>query len=337
MAQKKPQCSIRFERADRSGLRALQRHDLRQGGNFDHVDLSRSHLNRDLVGSSETLLDDVDAHIQENGARIRPNVKAPFISGICTVSPEYFRDDDQGPGEYNEARTQMFADAVTEHLEKRFGNDLIWAAIDLDEETPHVDFVVANIHRYKTKSGKDIAEVSPGKAFAKGRDAFAKEQDAFAESLSHLGIERGARGSTSKHENPRAYEKRMAREAAADREQAAGELKEARELKVRTVVEAEGVRAVQTGVLMPRTPRNEGDDWSITLTPPHVHKEEKRSWFQDWKVRAEKTGALSTVVDAAKVFYGALNKCGVSMKELWAQKERDSADQRKDRGQDMEI
>jgi len=336
MAQK-PQCSIRFEKVDRSGLQALRRHDLRQGGNFDHVDLSRTHLNSDLVGCSETLLDDVDAHIQENGARIRPNVKAPFISGICTVSPEYFRDDDQGPGEYNEARMQMFAVAVTEHLEKRFGDDLIWAAIDLDEETPHVDFVVANIHRYNTKSGKEIAEVSPGKAFGKGRDAFAKEQDLFAASLSHLGIERGARGSTSKHENPRAYEKRMAREAAADREQAGAELREARALKTKTAVEAEGVRAVQTGILMPRAPREDGGDWSVTLTPPNLHREDKKSWYEDWKARAEKTGALSTVVESAKHFYGALRKCGVSFKDLWAQKERDSADQRKDRGQDMEI
>jgi hypothetical protein len=221
-----PMSCVRVKRTDMGGVRAHRDHDLRKR-DCSHVIPEQTHLNQTLIGSGNAVAD-VERHVAETGAAIRPNVARPYLSIQLTTSPEWFA----GAGE---GGVEAWTQATLGHLRARWGDDCVSASLHLDESTPHVHALVCPIHRYTTKTGKERVEVSPRQAIGQGRDALSRLQDEYAWYLEGLGIVRGKKGSTKKHVSTRAWwaqqlhEAGQARDAAvADRAAAAGELEAAR-------------------------------------------------------------------------------------------------------------
>ncbi len=206
MTDKTPMCSVRVERTGWQGLRAHRDHESRKRG-CSHVDDALTPLNRVLVGSGDAVAD-AEAHISAAGAKVRKNVAEPFITGIVTTSPEWF------DGDTSDDRTRAWTGATVDFLRQRFGGDLVAASLHRDERTPHVHFVVVPIHRWRTKSGRERKEVSPRQAL-RGRDALSRLQDELAAHMHPLGIERGRRGSSARHERPKRFLDRATVEAEA--------------------------------------------------------------------------------------------------------------------------
>jgi hypothetical protein len=207
-------------------LRAHRDHERRKR-DCSHTDPTRRELNRTLVGAGDAV-EDVERHVQEHGAVIRPNVQRPYIGLVLTTSPAWF-------AEAGEDGVGAWVEATMGHLRSRWGDDLVSASVHRDEETPHVHAVVCPLHRYKTPSGRERVEVSPRQAVGPGREALSKLQDEYAWYLEGLTIARGKRGSRARHVQPKRWwaeqlgEAERERAAAiADRVAAAGELEAAR-------------------------------------------------------------------------------------------------------------
>ncbi|MEL6368672.1 MAG: plasmid recombination protein [Pseudomonadota bacterium] len=63
---------------------------------------------------------------------------------MASASPEYFRPGDPSAvGTWDEDRLERWIDATMDHIEVQFGDDLVFAELHLDEDTPHIHFVVA--------------------------------------------------------------------------------------------------------------------------------------------------------------------------------------------------
>ena len=160
----------------------------------------------------------METHLEATGAQVRKNTEKPFVTVLCGASPAWFGGKD---GAWDQARVDAWIAATVDHLQERFGADLVWANVDLDETTPHINAVVVPVHQPPpTKRGRQRApEVSPRQAF-RGRKSYAAEQDGYAAAMAPLGIHRGERGSPAEHESPQAWGLRKGREAAVEAKEA---------------------------------------------------------------------------------------------------------------------
>lgn len=197
-----PSCCLKYKKMNARDIAGMMRHDARRVGHR-HVDLDRSHLNRTLVGQGSDILGAIKAREAATGAVIRSNVDEPYVYGLATTSPEYFRDEGQGPGEWNPEKLEAWTEATLKYLKRQFGENLVWASIDLDEATPHIDFTVVPIVEQRRKGGKTVQAVSPRTLFwsnSYGKEkGFAAYQTTYAEALAHLGIVRGEPGSDAEY------------------------------------------------------------------------------------------------------------------------------------------
>ena len=68
----------------------------------------------------------------------------PYLRCVASASPEYFRPNaPDAKGTWEEERLEPWIDATMDHIEAQFGDDLVFAELHLDEDTPHIHFVVA--------------------------------------------------------------------------------------------------------------------------------------------------------------------------------------------------
>lgn len=318
-------CFIRFAKGARSAVQALGRHVRREAGELRHVDPARSSDNRLLVGDSWRPEDAVEAHLEATGAKVRKNTEKPFVTVLCGASPQWFGGKD---GAWDQDRVDAWIAATLDHLQERFGADLVWANVDLDETTPHVNAVVVPVHQPPpTKRGRQRApEVSPRQAF-RGRKSFAAEQDGYAAALAPLGIHRGQRGSSAQHESPQAWGLRKGREAAMEVEearqaQAAGV---ASQEAAAAAVEASAAahEAVGAGALEVDEFEKDGrSGWQGTC-PPDVDPERGRSAWQG--VCALPTRMKRAVMGSLCRLTGVVRSAAEDRRQ--AAKERAEADQ----------
>lgn len=182
---------LRYERLARIALAGMERHGRRQGGDLDHVDRSRSHLNEILVGS-ENLVSDVNARLVEmmrdNAERRIAKLRRSRHTGPANDLADALEaaGDDLGmleeliglpwdakqtmpytegllsishewfdgdAGAWDETKVDQFRAFVIEYLGETFGSDLVYARMDMDERTPHVHFVVLPEHE-EGRTGK---------------------------------------------------------------------------------------------------------------------------------------------------------------------------------------
>jgi hypothetical protein len=222
---------FRAQRRTLADLSGYASHQARSGGDLRHVDASRTPLNRVLIGSDhpardmhaaidcialENLSEEVEGLRKTRGKKasearlkkgpVQPwdakNAK-PWTELILTASPGWFRDDGQGPGEWNEERTTAFAERAEAVLRKRFGDDLIHLSLHLDEETPHLHAaVLPTIEKTSKRRGRQRIvshrqhaafrepEADPENLLAP-ETSYERLQDELAAEFADLGIERG--------------------------------------------------------------------------------------------------------------------------------------------------
>ena len=128
-----------IERINASALRGQQRHDTRSGGNLDHVDQKRSHLNQVLHGSGKCIAD-VKGLMREKGVKVRKDNENPFTRIVLSASPEHLADP---------KNREKFVSNSMEFLREKWGDGLAYAVLHLDEKTPHIHAVVVPLVQSK--------------------------------------------------------------------------------------------------------------------------------------------------------------------------------------------
>lgn len=222
---------LRAQRRTLADLSGYASHQARSGGDLRHVDTSRTALNRVLVGSDHPARDmraAIDCIALKNlneeveGLRKTRGKKAaaerlrkgpaqpwdgknakPWTELVLSASPGWFRNPGQGPGQWNEARMEAFAERAEAVLRERFGDDLIHLSLHLDEETPHLHAaVLPTIEKRSKRRGRQRIvshrqheafrepDPDPENILAPGT-SYERLQDEFASAFQGLGLDRG--------------------------------------------------------------------------------------------------------------------------------------------------
>ena len=171
-------------------------HNMRSEARFSkEVDTARSHLNQIFLGSQEAYKD-----IQNALPKTYRKNAVLAIEVLLTASPEYFRDEDQGMGEWNQKKLENWLNPALDFAMQHFGSNLVNVALHLDEATPHLQMFV-------------VPKREDGKLDARSlfnRTALIKMQDQYHEAVKHLGLKRGISADIShrEHESVKTYYKR---------------------------------------------------------------------------------------------------------------------------------
>ena len=149
-----------------------------------------------------------------SGVDTRWRKGAPIASHVLlSASPSYFRPDSpEASGTWDATQLEAWLTENLAWLRSRWPNQVACWRLDLDESTPHLDVFIAPINRYKTRGGREIAEVSHRSAFGNGRQSFARLQDEYAKAMQGLGLSRGRPRTATRahHVNPAAFRRQLA-------------------------------------------------------------------------------------------------------------------------------
>lgn len=204
------------EPASTSMIRQLDGHcRYRNPDGTSAIDPARSHLNRILVGSDLGIYDSLELLYESGVKRPTKQAEKPFLRIVVSASPEYFRPDDPtAAGTWDPERLEVWLEATMAQLRAEHGDDLVYAELHLDEDTPHIHAVVAPTYQKKPrrpgrqKRGETPEEFAARKAAAEtetgervvGRashpelskkGSFQRLRERMAVALDHLGIEYG--------------------------------------------------------------------------------------------------------------------------------------------------
>lgn len=217
MASKKYPVVLRFEGMVPSDIGGYETHCIRSGGDLGHIFRNRSKPRR-LIGSKtwaeealaeielmkiETFaaeLEDLDrrnrrkdlAKRRIEGPRDpwRASRHGPMRELILTANKEWFEHTDSNDQIFSTAREQQFEELAVAWLQKNFGDDVIHARADTDEQAYHIHAVImprATVRKYGTE-----CRVLQPSAQALIRD-YEKAQDSVGEWFSEIGLVRGER------------------------------------------------------------------------------------------------------------------------------------------------
>lgn len=175
-------------------LSGIQKHNERLNNTYsnDLIDVSRSHLNYDLVKNSDlTYKEMVDKHIAENIVLKRALRKDAVLVNEWIISSEKKFFD-----KLNDQQTREFFQTAVDYFNEKCGNHVVYATVHLDENTPHMHLGVVPIIDGKLSSKKLF-----------GRKMLREIQDELPERLKSKGfeIERGILGSEQKHLSVKEY------------------------------------------------------------------------------------------------------------------------------------
>jgi len=136
-----------------SDIRALDRHIThREADGTSAIDLDRTHLNQHLHGNPAGPSASLDAFYAEGVKRPAAQAESPYLRIVISASPEYFRPDDpEARGTFDPDRMEAWRDRSLAWLRSEFGDDLVYADLHLDEDTPHIHAVVAPTYGRKPR------------------------------------------------------------------------------------------------------------------------------------------------------------------------------------------
>ncbi len=217
MASKKYPVVLRFEGMDPSDIGGYEAHRTRRGGDLGHVDRNKPAPRR-LIGTAtwaqEALaeielmkieafaaeLEDLDrrnrrkdlAKRRIEGPRDpwRASRHGPMRELILTANKEWFEHTESSDEMFNTAREQQFEERAVAWFKNNFGDDVIHARADTDEQAYHIHAVImprATVRKYGTE-----CRVLQPSAQALIRD-YEKAQDSVGEWFSEIGLVRGER------------------------------------------------------------------------------------------------------------------------------------------------
>jgi predicted nucleic acid-binding Zn-ribbon protein len=204
------QTVLRFQPIERRGIGAIGIHNSRgytQENLPEHIDLSRSHLNKILVGPAVA---EIPAAMKEAIAGIPvarkmadPSKDLVMAECLLSASPEFFQQ---------KGATEKWTRQSVKWLKSEFGDKLLSAVLHMDEQTPHIHAVI-RVDEEKQRVHPVTKELMPAKrvlcysekfmdrkevltkARVEGRShldtKLGRFQTRYAESVSSLGLSRG--------------------------------------------------------------------------------------------------------------------------------------------------
>lgn len=134
-----------IEAATPTMIRSLDRHcKERVPDGSSAIDPDRSKLNKVLVGNDAGVL----ASLRDFYASgVKPPAKqseSPYLRFVVGASPSYFRPGaPDAVGTWRQDRLNAWKDAAIGQLKAEHGDDLVYAELQLDEDTPHIHAVIA--------------------------------------------------------------------------------------------------------------------------------------------------------------------------------------------------
>ena len=206
---------LRFQGLFPHQLGRLKMHGDRRGGDLSHIDFAQSGQNRILMGT-ETWLEDLKGEIQSvaannlkeaiaaKKARQRPTEAAvlkrqgpvdpwarskegPLREGILTAHSQWFGG--RGTAAWDPDRLATFQALAISFLQEHFGEICVHARMDMDEEAPHIHFLVAPwVEKHSKSSGRQrLLQPSSNPLLASYENA----QNLAGEHFAKLGLTRG--------------------------------------------------------------------------------------------------------------------------------------------------
>lgn len=233
---------LRYTRVTYHGVSGIELHGKRLGGDLSNIDPTRTHLNEFPIGGPD-LRQIVDAHIaamqKDNAALKRASLKRrrrrseqealdtaleeacdsphalaqvvgwpwdpknvrPFTEGILSVSHDWFLDSEE---QIDPAKIDTFRSFALGYLEEEFGDEVLYARLDLDEKTPHLSFLLAPEHKNGKTGRRELSHrqhrlfgMKELRAFFEGeepepsltRGSYELLQDRVADYAASLGLE----------------------------------------------------------------------------------------------------------------------------------------------------
>ena len=211
-----PKLVYNIEPASPSMISSLDRHCLvREPDGSSNIATERSHLNRILEGHEDGLSASLKALYASGVKKPTAQAEKPYLRIVLSASPEYFRPGDPGAvGTWDEDRLAGWEDATMNQLRAEHGDDLIFAELHLDEDTPHIHAVVAPTYLRKArvpgkqKRGETPEQFEARKAAARSSEgirtvgrashptlskqgSFQRLRERMTVAVDHLGIEYG--------------------------------------------------------------------------------------------------------------------------------------------------
>lgn len=163
--------------------------------NTPNADPNLTPKNKTVIGSLD-MVADVKARL--DSAKIG-GLRKNGVIGIehmLTASPDFFKQK----GALNE-----WYKASRHWLEQRYGRDnVVSLTVHLDESTPHMHAMIVPIEKKSTGRFAGQERLN-ARAFTGGREKMSEMQDSYAAALSHLGLERGIKGSKARHQTVKSW------------------------------------------------------------------------------------------------------------------------------------
>lgn len=132
--------NIRYVSA--SGVSAVTAHELhRTPDGSSAIHPGRTHLNAILHGPA-TQQAALDGMIKEGVKGPAAQAEDPYVQMVISASPNFFRTDGKGPGEWDKKRLKSWTDKTMQWLRKTYGDDLAHVSLHLDEDTPHIHVLI---------------------------------------------------------------------------------------------------------------------------------------------------------------------------------------------------
>ncbi len=134
-------------------IASLDRHCLhRTPDGSSAIMVERSYLNRHLYGTARGLVQSLRLFYSTGVKRPTKQAEKPYLRCVASASPEYFRPGDpKATGTWDEERLEVWIETTMDHVRAQFGGDLVFAELHLDEDTPHIHFVVAPTYEKKAR------------------------------------------------------------------------------------------------------------------------------------------------------------------------------------------
>lgn len=172
-----------------SQLKACQAHNKRTQETLN-ADPKKIGLNRNLLDHEKGLIEQFKQKTE--GQTIRKNAVLA-VEILLSASPEFFNSGDK---EKDKKNLEEWVKSQQNFLKKEFKENVLLSVLHLDETTPHIQAVVICLNA----SGKLDTRSTFG-----GADKLKQWQDKAAESVKHLGIVRGLKGSKATHTDIKKY------------------------------------------------------------------------------------------------------------------------------------
>lgn len=132
-------------------VRAVSIHEAkREPDGSSAIDPARSHLNEILHGPTTQ----TEAVEEMKRAGVKPptsQAESPFVQMVLSASPEFFRDDLDDAGTWNEGALKAWKDRTMTWLRSEYGADLAHVSLHLDEDTPHMHVLVVPTYEKKPR------------------------------------------------------------------------------------------------------------------------------------------------------------------------------------------